>query len=136
MAQWFPGVRLWPGRVPISGKIEGLCVCYCKGGVVACVRAVDQVMRALENEGMVHHVHRLDAQTVDVAKFAVEKQLVHHIDLHAKVLKAGECAAFVHVHETALDGNLLIANDRFKGMTVVDGKITLPDRPGIGVVKL
>ena len=35
-----------------------------------------------------------------------------------------------------LDGNLLIANDRFKGMTVVDGKITLPDRPGIGVVKL
>ena len=35
-----------------------------------------------------------------------------------------------------LDGNLLISNDRFKGMTVVDGKITLPDRPGIGVVKL
>ena len=35
-----------------------------------------------------------------------------------------------------LDGNLLIANDRFKGMTVVDGKITLSDVPGIGVVKL
>ena len=35
-----------------------------------------------------------------------------------------------------LDGNLLIANDRFKGMEVVKGKITLPDRPGIGVVKL
>lgn len=32
-----------------------------------------------------------------------------------------------------LDGNLLIANDRFTGMTVVDGKITLPDRPGIGI---
>ena len=32
-----------------------------------------------------------------------------------------------------LDGNLLIANDRFKGMEVVNGKITLPDRPGIGV---
>ena len=32
-----------------------------------------------------------------------------------------------------LDGSLLIANDRFRGMTVVDGKITLPDRPGIGV---
>ena len=32
-----------------------------------------------------------------------------------------------------LDGNLLIANDRFDGMRVVDGKITLPDRPGIGV---
>ena len=31
---------------------------------------------------------------------------------------------------------LLIANDRFKGMEVVKGKITLPDLPGIGVVKL
>lgn len=35
-----------------------------------------------------------------------------------------------------LDGNLLIANDRFKGMEVVKGKIVLPDLPGIGVVKL
>uniref|UniRef100_A0AB33JCB2 Dipeptide epimerase n=1 Tax=Prevotella sp. GTC17260 TaxID=3236796 RepID=A0AB33JCB2_9BACT len=35
-----------------------------------------------------------------------------------------------------LDGNLLISNDRFKGMEVVKGKITLPDRPGIGVVKI
>lgn len=32
-----------------------------------------------------------------------------------------------------LDGNLLISNDKFKGMTVVDGKITLPDWPGIGI---
>ncbi|MDD6438515.1 MAG: enolase C-terminal domain-like protein, partial [Prevotella sp.] len=32
-----------------------------------------------------------------------------------------------------LDGNLLISNDRFTGMTVVKGRITLPDRPGIGV---
>ena len=32
-----------------------------------------------------------------------------------------------------LDGNLLISNDRFKGMQVVKGKITLPDSPGIGV---
>lgn len=35
-----------------------------------------------------------------------------------------------------LDGNLLIANDRFKGMEVLKGKITLTDLPGIGVVKL
>lgn len=35
-----------------------------------------------------------------------------------------------------LDGNLLIANDCFDGMQVVRGKITLPDRPGIGVVKI
>ena len=35
-----------------------------------------------------------------------------------------------------LDGNLLISNDRFKGMEVVGGKITLNDLPGIGIVKL
>lgn len=35
-----------------------------------------------------------------------------------------------------LDGNLLITNDLFDGMQVIDGKITLPDRPGIGVIPL
>ena len=35
-----------------------------------------------------------------------------------------------------LDGNLLISNDRFEGMTVNEGKITLPDRPGIGLIAL
>jgi L-alanine-DL-glutamate epimerase-like enolase superfamily enzyme len=34
-----------------------------------------------------------------------------------------------------LDGNLLISNDIYEGMTVVDGKIVLPDRPGIGIVE-
>lgn len=32
-----------------------------------------------------------------------------------------------------LDGNLLITNDIFDGMKVVDGKVTLNNRPGIGV---
>ena len=35
-----------------------------------------------------------------------------------------------------LDGNLLISNDRFEGMVVKNGKITLPDRPGIGIIPL
>ncbi len=35
-----------------------------------------------------------------------------------------------------LDGNLLIANDVFKGMTVVDGKVTLNEKPGIGIEKI
>lgn len=32
-----------------------------------------------------------------------------------------------------LDGNLLIANDRFDGLKIVNGQVTIPDRPGIGV---
>lgn len=35
-----------------------------------------------------------------------------------------------------LDGNLLISNDLFDGMKIVDGKITLDERAGVGVVKL
>jgi len=35
-----------------------------------------------------------------------------------------------------LDGALLIGNDVFDGTQVVDGKVTLRDRPGIGVQKL
>ena len=32
-----------------------------------------------------------------------------------------------------LDGNLLIANDPFTGMQIIDGKVTLVDKPGIGL---
>jgi L-alanine-DL-glutamate epimerase-like enolase superfamily enzyme len=34
-----------------------------------------------------------------------------------------------------LDGNLLIDNDVFEGVKISDGKIILPDRPGIGILK-
>lgn len=35
-----------------------------------------------------------------------------------------------------LDGNLLIANDKFDGIKIVNGKVTIPDRPGIGVLPI
>jgi L-alanine-DL-glutamate epimerase-like enolase superfamily enzyme len=35
-----------------------------------------------------------------------------------------------------LDGNLLISNDPYEGVKVVEGKLVLPDRPGLGVVKV
>ena len=34
-----------------------------------------------------------------------------------------------------LDGNLLIANDPFTGVKVEQGKLVLPDRPGLGLTK-
>ncbi len=33
-----------------------------------------------------------------------------------------------------LDGNLLIANDPYRGLRVVGGRIVLPDRPGLGLL--
>ena len=35
-----------------------------------------------------------------------------------------------------LDGNLLISNDPYDGLKIVNGKVTLPGRPGIGVQKV
>ena len=32
-----------------------------------------------------------------------------------------------------LDGNLLIANDPYRGVRVVNGKLMLPHRPGLGL---
>ena len=32
-----------------------------------------------------------------------------------------------------LDGNLLISNDPYKGIQIVNGKVTIPDKPGIGI---
>ncbi len=33
-----------------------------------------------------------------------------------------------------LDGNLLISNDCYEGVTITDGKVTLNERPGIGII--
>lgn len=35
-----------------------------------------------------------------------------------------------------LDGNLLISNDPFEGLKIVNGKVTLPREPGIGIEKV
>ncbi len=35
-----------------------------------------------------------------------------------------------------LDGNLLISNDVFDGVKIIDGKVILNDRPGIGIIPL
>lgn len=35
-----------------------------------------------------------------------------------------------------LDGNLLISNDPFKGIEIVNGKVILPNSPGIGALKI
>lgn len=34
-----------------------------------------------------------------------------------------------------LDGNVLISNDVYDGAAIVDGKVHIPDRPGIGIIK-
>jgi len=35
-----------------------------------------------------------------------------------------------------LDGNLLISNDPFEGLRIMDGRVVIPELPGIGVIKI
>jgi L-alanine-DL-glutamate epimerase-like enolase superfamily enzyme len=35
-----------------------------------------------------------------------------------------------------LDGNLLISNDPYKGIEIIKGKVTLSDKPGIGIIPI
>ena len=50
------------------------------------------------------------------------------------------CTAAAHLAPAVdfcdIDGNLLITNDLFKGMTVRNGLMQLPDSPGLGLTKL
>ena len=50
------------------------------------------------------------------------------------------CTAVSHLSPAAdfcdIDGNLLITNDLFSGMTVREGLMCLPDSPGLGLTKL
>ncbi|HZU26428.1 MAG TPA: dipeptide epimerase [Bryobacteraceae bacterium] len=48
------------------------------------------------------------------------------------VTAAAELSPFVNYAD--LDGNLLIANDPYRGVEVRDGKLILPDRPGLGLL--
>lgn len=38
-------------------------------------------------------------------------------------------------HWADLDGNLLISNDVFEGITITDGRVTLNEKPGIGITE-
>jgi len=47
------------------------------------------------------------------------------------VTAAAHLSPFVNYAD--LDGNLLVANDPWRGVLVRDGKLILPDRPGLGL---
>ena len=55
--------------------------------------------------------------------------------LQVENIETGDFAHALAVFAVVLH-NLLITNDLFKGMEVIEGKITLSDLPGIGLIKL
>ena len=54
------------------------------------------------------------------------------------VSSSGSITAAAHrsplVDDADLDGNLPVANGPYRGVTVKEGKLILPDRPGLGLL--
>ena len=102
---------LHPADIPkLQGVFDGINVKLDKcGGIMEAYREI-QVAKAL---GMKTMLGCMISSSCTVTAAAHLSPLVDYADL---------------------DGNLLISNDPFKGVTVVDGKLILPDRPGLGLV--
>jgi L-alanine-DL-glutamate epimerase-like enolase superfamily enzyme len=104
---------LRPEDVPgLAGAYDGINVKLDKaGGILQAYRMI-QIARAL---GLKTMLGCMISSSVSITAAAHLSPLVDYADL---------------------DGNLLIANDPFEGVTVVNGKLVLPSRPGLGVRRL
>jgi L-Ala-D/L-Glu epimerase len=103
-------VCLRPEDIPkLAGAYDGINVKIDKaGGILQGYRMI-QIGRAL---GMKTMLGCMISTSVSVTASAQLSPLVDYADL---------------------DGNLLIANDPYSGVLVKNGKLVLPDRPGLGV---
>jgi L-Ala-D/L-Glu epimerase len=103
-------VCLRPEDIPkLAGAYDGINVKIDKaGGILQGYRMI-QIGRAL---GMKTMLGCMISTSVSVTASAQLSPLVDYADL---------------------DGNLLIANDPYWGVLVKNGKLVLPDRPGLGV---
>src|SRR5713226_6508557 len=101
---------LHPSDIPkLLGAFDGVNVKLDKcGGMLEAYREI-QIAKSL---GMKTMLGCMISSSVSVTAAAHLSPLVDYADL---------------------DGNLLIANDPFSGVTVKDGKLILPDRPGLGL---
>jgi L-alanine-DL-glutamate epimerase-like enolase superfamily enzyme len=94
---------------PLKDAFDGINVKLQKsGGIRAALRMIEKA-RAL---GMKVMLGCMIETSVGITAAAHLSPLVDHADL---------------------DGNLLIDNDPFRGATVKDGRLVLPDRPGLGL---
>jgi L-alanine-DL-glutamate epimerase-like enolase superfamily enzyme len=101
---------LHPGDIPkLVGAYDGINVKLDKaGGIMQAYRMI-QIGKAL---GLKTMLGCMISSSVSVTAAAHLSPLVDYADL---------------------DGNLLIANDPYSGVTVRQGKLILPDRPGLGL---
>jgi L-alanine-DL-glutamate epimerase-like enolase superfamily enzyme len=102
---------LHPADIPrLAPHFDGVNVKVDKCGGLLEARRMIEMARALKMETM---IGCMISSSVAITAAAQLTPLVDHADL---------------------DGNLLIANDPYEGVKIVDGKLVLSERPGLGLV--
>jgi L-alanine-DL-glutamate epimerase-like enolase superfamily enzyme len=91
--------------------------------------AFDGVNVKLDKAGGMLEAHRM----ILMAKaFGMKTMLGCMVSSSCTVTAAAHLSPLVDYAD--LDGNLLIANDPYRGVTVQNGKLILPNRPGLGLI--
>lgn len=101
------------------------------GDIDSCVGAFDGINIKLMKCGGLHEAHRM----LDYARAKGLKVMVGCMtETSCAVTAAAQLSPAVDFAD--LDGNLLITNDPFKGVGLNNGKLILPDAPGLGLTPL
>ncbi|MDP2959270.1 MAG: dipeptide epimerase [Longimicrobiales bacterium] len=96
--------------------------------VPALAQAYDGVNVKLDKAGGILQAYRM----IQIARaLGLKTMLGCMISSSVAVTAAAQLSPLVDYAD--LDGNLLIGNDPYEGVQVVNGKLVLPDRPGLGV---
>ncbi|MBI1898782.1 MAG: dipeptide epimerase [Acidobacteria bacterium] len=105
----------------------------------ACLRAEDIPKIADAYDGVVIKLDKTGGMMGAYRMIQVAKAHGLKTMLGCMVSSSVTITAAAHLSPLAdwadLDGNLLIANDPYRGVTVEKGKLILPNRPGLGLVK-
>ena len=103
----------------------------------ACVRASDVPKLAGAYDGVNVKLDKTGGILEALRMIQVAKSLGMKTMLGCMISSSVSVTAAAHlsplVDYADLDGNLLIANDPFTGVLVKQGKLVLPDRPGLGL---
>ena len=107
--------------------------------------ADESVKRASDIPALVNAVDGINIKLVKCGGILEAIRMIHTARAHGLLVMIGcmiesslGITAAAHltplVDYADLDGNLLISNDPYIGVTLENGKLILPDRPGIGVL--
>jgi len=108
--------------------------------------ADEAIKRAGDIPGIAKYVDGINIKLVKCGGLLEARRMIHVARAHGLYVMLGcmiesslSITAAAHlaplVDYADLDGNLLITNDPYRGVTLDNGKLLLPERPGIGAIR-